>query len=176
MVRLFLVMAAILAGCTAAPHVAQPLQKSAPIEVDQRVYTARSLSVDRTYQHYGFDVVARFTNTTADTVFLARDFANQPRPNYWVWMAGGDSTRSAFNAVSSGVGHDRQIAVAPGGVRVDTLRLQGPTIWVGPTQAALGALEGPMRLVYLPQSCRGDGRCRLPYEVATSAPFEVRLE
>jgi hypothetical protein len=149
-----------------------------PIHLDRRVYTARYLGGEGSYRRYGFDIVARFTNATADTVFLARDFPEQPRPTYWVWMVGAVDAPpgSAYLRVSSGVGHDRQIAVAPGAVRIDTLRVVGPNMWDGLTETVFGALEGPMRLVYEPQSCRGDGACRLPYEVATSDTFEVRLE
>ena len=170
MLRFSLASALILAGCTAGPHTATRPLTGAPIELDRPLYVA--LRQTGASHPYAFDVVARFTNATADTIFLATGSPGGPRPSYWV--AGGASSRSAYNPTSSGVGHDRQIAVAPGAVRVDTLRLAGPSVeYEG---MPVEALEGPMRLVYLPQGCRGDGACRLPYEVATSDTFEVRLE
>ncbi|MGB3544700.1 hypothetical protein [Rubrivirga sp.] len=90
-----------------------------------------------------------------------------------LWMSGGWG--SAYSGVIMGGGHDRQIAVGAGETRVDTFRLRGPNAWDGRTGEAFGRLEGEMRLVYLPQGCRGDGACRLPDSLAISNVFEVVL-
>ena len=164
-------------GCSLVGEPAPEREVGAPVQTDALVYTAEHVGGGGAYREYGFDLVARFTNPTGETVYLGRAYPDQPRPDYGVVLVGGDDDwGSAYSGVVAGVGHDRQIAVAPGETRVDTLRLRGPNAWDGRTGERFGRLEGDVRLVYSPQGCRGDGACRLPDSRATSNAFRVVLE
>ncbi|WP_412062899.1 hypothetical protein [Rubrivirga sp. IMCC45206] len=166
-----------IGGCSLVGEPAPEREVGAAIQTDALVYTARYEGGEGTYRQYGFDVVARFANPTADTVYLGRAYPDQPRPDYGVLLVNDeDDWGSAYGGAIFGVGHDRQIAVAPGEVRVDTLRLRGPNAWDGMTDEPFGRLEGEMRLIYVPQGCRGDGACRLPRSLATLNVFRVGLE
>lgn len=166
----------VAAGCSLLGEAAPERGMHAPIQTDALVYTARYERGEGSYRQYGFDVVARFTNRTDETVYLARAVPSQPWPDFGVELVGGGGDGSAYSGVVAGVGHDRQIAVQPGETRVDTLRLRGPTMWDGRTGDPFGRLDGVMRLVYQAQGCRGDGACPLPDSVAVSNVFRVVLE
>ena len=118
--------------------------------------------------------MARCVNRTGRPVYLARASPAQPRPDVRV-LPLGDGASSAYDPLYDAVGHDRQIAVAPGHVRVDTFRLRGPTSWDGGTGEPYGVLTGEMRVAYQARGCRGDGVCPLPDSVATSNAFTVSL-
>ena len=164
-------------GCSLVGGATPEREVGAPIRTDALVYTAEYEGGEGTYRQYGFDLVARFTNPTDETIYLSRAYPDQPRPDYGVILVSGDDEwGSAYSTVIAGVGHDDQIAVAPGETRVDTLRLRGPSAWDGRTGERFGQLEGEMRLSYQPQGCRGDGACRLPDSLATSNVFQVVLE
>jgi hypothetical protein len=172
-----LVLLLSIGGCSLVGESAPEREVGAPIQTDALVYTAEYERGEGTYRQYGFDLVARFTNPTDETVYLGRAYPDQPRPDYGVLLVNEDDEwGSAYSGVIAGVGHDRQIAVAPGETRVDTLHLRGPNAWDGRTGERFGRLEGEMRLIYQPQGCRGDGACQLPDSLATSNVFEVVLE
>ena len=129
------------------------------LSTDQPSYRAMSMGGTGPYRGYGFTVIARFTNHAESTVYLARCLPTTPFPVYGV-AAIGDPEGAAYNGAWGCVGHDQQIAVAPGATRIDTLQLKGPNGVSG--GVPLGAFAGQMRLVYEVQGCRGDGACRIP--------------
>lgn len=107
---------------------------------------------------YSFTIITQFTNTASDTVYLGRCMPDSPGPLFSVELvAPSNDEGSAFSMAWACVGHHLQLAVAPGAVRVDTLRLTGPSAYEG--SRAMGVLEGTHRLRFLVQSCRGDGAC-----------------
>ena len=143
------------------------------LRTDQSSYTAVSISGEPPVGgRYAFQVIATFENRLPRTLYLARCYPDSRLPVFGVVMEpdGG----SAFDQVWACVGHDQQIAVRPGETRTDTLYIQGPNGWDGRTGVPFGLLEGRMRIQYYPQSCRGDGECRVGAFV--SAPFTVQLE
>lgn len=169
----FLALLAV-AACTNTPATGKHLSPGHFV-VDSGVYTATGgRSPSGTWQ---FTVVARFTNPTTDTLYLARCMPESPQPRYQVDPADLLPERAAYSPVWACVGHDRQFGLAPGQSRTDTIVLTGPNIWDGRSGAPEGRFEGSFRLSYHLQACRGDGACRLAGSDALrqSLPFRVRL-
>ena len=144
---------------------------------DRSVYTATTEQTGG-YARFTFQLVARFTNTTSETVYLSRCYPNSASPTFGVELLeqGTDTWGSAYNMAWACVGHDEQFAVAPGATRTDTFEIGGPNAFDGYTKRPFGVLTGRMRLVYSVQGCRGDGACRLTTSIGESTPFEVRVE
>lgn len=146
------------------------------LQTDRDEYVASYEGGEGPYRQYGFSVVARFENRGSSTVYLGRCYPDSPHPIYGVKLvADGESWRAAYSRVWACVGHDRQIQVRPGELRVDTLHLLGPNAVDGRTNQPLGTFTGQMRLIYEVQTCRGDGACRLSEEAGMSNAFTVEL-
>jgi hypothetical protein len=125
---------------------------------------------------YGFDVVARFTNTSADTVFLARCYPDSRAPTYGVQLIGqSDPWGAAYNGFWACVGHENPIAVAPGKVREDTIPVMGPNAWGGLAGQPYGVFEGVFRLQYGVNSCRKEIGCEITGS-GLSNTFRVRRQ
>ncbi len=149
---------------------------------DATAYTAVPIVGEGALVHkrYHFPILTTFTNRSADTVFLGRCFPDSKQPMFTV--VGVDSatafdyrTEPAYSAPWACVGHDRQIEVAPGQVRVDTLNIEGPNSFSGSTGLASGILEGTFRLYFVAHKGRDERSPRLPFAQLTSNPFTVRL-
>ena len=174
--------AALILGAACSPAASAPVgdPASAGLHTDQATYVATRISGEGAYTQYGFRVEARFNNTTGDTLYLARCYPESPTPIYGVELADAPAASyrdgAAYDGAWACVGHERQIAVAPGGSRVDTLLVRGPNAWDGITHTPFGTLTGRMRLSYGVQRCRGDGACLLPREAGRSNPFDVVRE
>lgn len=171
----------LTAACSDAPTGALPTSElfaasDGGFTVDRAVYTA---TPDRSveYPRFEFQLVARFTNTTNQPVYLSRCYPNSPTPNFGIQLlgAGVDQWGSAYDMAWACVGHDQQFEVPPGATRTDTFEIGGPNAFDGKTNRPLGTLVGRMRLVYEVQGCRGDGACRLTGSLGKSAPFEVEV-
>jgi hypothetical protein len=145
-----------------------------PIQTDSAAYTAVCEGERLHYGRCAFTIVARFANATEDSVFLQRSYPDQPAPNFSV---SSDTTRSAYVGVGMGVGHDNQIAVAPGASRIDTLRVSGPSMWSS-EGVPDGGFRGSMRLTYMGQSCQSEGGldCARPNVPILSNKFQVRTD
>jgi len=133
------------------------------------------------HKQYHFPIISTFTNRSADTVFLGRCYPDSKQPLFSV--VGIDSatafdhaTMPAYATGWACVGHDRQIEIAPGKARVDTLEIQGPTSFSGITGAALGILEGTFRLYFEAHKGRGERSPLMPFSQRTSNPFTVLLQ
>ncbi len=136
-----------------------PADPRAGLRLDRALYYARRGV--RPGERFGFRVVVTFRNPTADTLYLANGYPNDP-PIAVVELVGADSALgSAYNEIPVSVGHSGQLAVAPHAVRVDTFRLEGPNSWDSRTGEIDGAFSGLMRLRYGLQRCRGDRACEL---------------
>jgi hypothetical protein len=146
-----------------------------PFTTDASTYVAQSLS--SVQGRYAFTVIARYTNTTALPIYLARCFPNTPYPTFGVQLTDGSNPEGAAYDMTWGcVGHNQQILVAPGVTRVDTLTLSGPNSADGITHRYLGTLTGRFRLVYEPQTCTGDGQCLIAADsLRYSSEFTVRM-
>ena len=167
-------------ACSDAPTSQSPAAKlsekdGANFTLDRDVYTASR--VEDGYARYQFRLVANFTNTTDEPVYLGRCYPDSPTPTYGVRFLGQavDSWGSAYDAAWACVGHDRQIEVLPGATRTDTFEIIGPNAFDGVSGRGFGVLAGRMRLEYRVQSCRGDGACALTTTLGHSTPFEVRI-
>lgn len=140
-------------GCAAPPPLVCP-STSAAIEIDRDAYVAILDWEVEPYRQYTFDLIARYRNTTADTVYLVQRYFDQTRPNYAVVDTAG-RRRSAYDPIDMPVGRFwlppntapappppvHLILVPPCGVRADTLRVIGPRAWMS-TDEPFGALEG----------------------------------
>lgn len=121
------------------------------------------------YRQFGFTIIARFANNSDREAYLARCYPDSPSPEFGVVMTEGGE--SAYGTVLACVGHDRQLVIEPGAVRVDTLRIRGPNK-SEMTGEPIGAFEGRMSLAYEVQTCPGDGACRVR-DAGRSRPFLV---
>lgn len=176
-------------GCASDPEAVAPTPPgpplveanpppAQPIQTDARGYVALPQDAGGApFQRFTFRLVARFTNPLDRTVYLARGVPDQPRPDHRVlYGRTGFDRSSGFDPLIEGVGHDDQIAVAPGATRVDTFRLTVTEVWGQEAGVVPGPPSvGPMRLAYYAQGCRGDGACPLPDSVAVSNVFTVVL-
>lgn len=128
-------------------------------------------------ERYGFTVIARYRNPTDAPIYLARCHATSPNPLYGVQLV--DASRpaeSAYSPVWACAAHDKQIVVAPGATRFDTLTIDGPATWSTVTKKPLGVFEGRFRLAYGPQRCPGDGTCEIVVDsLRYSNEFTVHL-
>jgi hypothetical protein len=122
---------------------------------------------------YAFAVVATFFNHSRDTVFLETCGPDAPHPEFGVVTPSGSSA-DGYNPAWACVAHDKQIAVAGGSSRVDTLTITGPVMWDGRTGQAIGALDGVFRLSYTVLNCRRDSSCILAPTQARSNTFNVK--
>ena len=162
-------------GQTSAEEVSPPVWDG-PLRTDRSAYIAER---GRRYgrHEYTFTVIAQYTNRTGVPVYLDRCFPDSPQPTYGVPLVGAtEPLESAYEPAWSCVGHDDWIVVQPGAVRVDTLRISGPTVWDGRTGEIRGKLAGRFRLVYLARSCPQDIGCPLPDSRVASNEFEVRIQ
>jgi hypothetical protein len=125
---------------------------------------------------FGFDLLAHFTNTSADTVYLDRCYPDSRAPIYGVELIGkSDPWGAAYNSAWACVGHENPIAVAPGKVREDTIPIMGPNAWDGLTKLPYGVFEGVFRLHYGVNSCRKEIGCEITGS-GLSNTFRVRLQ
>jgi hypothetical protein len=129
----------------------------------------------RKHREYAFTLVAQYANRSAAPVYLYRCFPDSPQPIYNVHLVGAsEPLESAYDPGWGCVGHENQIVVQPGAIRVDTLRITGPTAWERSGEP-IGKLEGRYRLEYQAQSCPQESGCLLPDSGRLSNEFDVRL-
>jgi hypothetical protein len=177
-------IAFVLVDCGGSSQFAsEPLScETCFLVTDATEYTATPIVGEGALVHkrYHFPVISTFTNRSADTVFLGRCFPDSKQPMFTV--VGIDSasafdyrTESAYSAAWACVGHDRQIEIAPGQVRVDTLDIEGPNSFSGTTGVAHGILEGTFRLYFVARNGRDERSPLLPFAKLTSNSFTVRL-
>ena len=172
-------------GCASPPRLVCS-EAGPPVEIDRDAYVAVLDWEVEPYHQYAFDLVARYRNTTADTVYLTQRYFDQTRPDYAVVDTTG-RRRSAYDPLDTPVGRVwlppntapappppvYLLPVPPCGVRADTLRVIGPNGWTA-SDEPFGALEGAFRLAYSVRGC--GGRCVLPDTAATSGWFTVSIE
>ncbi len=171
----FLLALILSASCGAPGADAIEAPQGGVLTTDATSYEARSLS--SVQGRWAFNVVVRYTNPTAQPIYLARCYPNSPQPIYGVQLTDGSNAEgAAYSLAWACVGHDKQILVAPGATRVDTLTLGGPNASDGVTGRFYGALTGRFRIFYDPQGCTGDGACRIMTDsLRYSNEFRVRL-
>lgn len=160
------------------PTLPPVVRQGEPAQTDSLQYVAVYVGGESPYRRYGFRVVSRYTNRTAQTLYLQRCYPNSAHPIYGVQSMGPTgSGAAAYSQVWACVGHANHIAVTPGATRVDTLRVTGPNSWNGrPPHEPYGDLEGRFRLRYNIQTCAGDDYCPAPDSLQISNVFEVRLQ
>ncbi|MGB3544836.1 hypothetical protein [Rubrivirga sp.] len=166
----------------ALPPVRSPSVPS--IQTDGLEYVARPTGPveprrgQRFPGRYAFTVVARYTNATADTVYLAPSRPSLA-PVYQVRAVHSDPAAqagSAYQPIARNENYGRYLPVAPGETRTDTLHLEGPQRDPR-TGTVLGLMQGRMVVVYPASMCRSrDRSCWLPDTAVVSNPFDVRIE
>jgi hypothetical protein len=168
---------AILLGLGLTPgHWTDRTQLPSPLRIDRTEYVATPAEGEAQARRYGFTLIARYENRTRGVLYLARCNPRDSSPIYGIEPV--DSTQeSAYDEAWACVGHDYPITVAPGAIRVDTLRIAGPNASDYKTNAPLGILEGEFRLMYQVGTCtrQGSALCLLPLAARRSSAFRVRL-
>lgn len=123
---------------------------------------------------YRFAVISRFQNRGAATLYLGRCFPNSPQPLFGADLATPTPEGSAYSGIFACVGHDKQFAIPPSGVRVDTLQVEGPNAFDGHTHKPLGVTSGDFRLYFDVRLAPGDGAPSAPDSIQLSNKFRVR--
>ena len=151
-------------------------QVSSPLRVDQTKYRASCTEGEGEGCTYRFTLIARYENPTADTLYLDRCTPEDRTPMYGIMVASDSTEDAAYNPVWGCVGHDYPVVIAPHTTRVDTLKIDGPNVFDGKTNAPMGKLEGEFKLIYVVGSCwRGRAGCRLVPRHQRSERFRVDL-
>lgn len=155
-------------GCVGSTEP-DPPGGSPTLETDRATYQASPMAGSSSYRWYGFTLVARYTNQTARTVYLARCYPDSKAP---IYSLRGVGFASAYDGAWACVGHDNPIRVEAGRSRTDTLRIQGPTAWSD--GRPIGELQGVFELVYYGTwSCPGGCGQDAPDGTTASRPFAV---
>ncbi len=166
---LFLVCLTLRGSCGLA-------QVPSPLQVNQAEYLATCTGDKGETCSYGFTLIARYENRTADSLYLDRCGPRDRTPMYGVEAINDTTEGAAYDHVWACTGHDFPIVVAPHAVRVDTLRIEGPNSYDGKTNAPLGKFEGQFRLIYTVGPCwLGRPKCRIVPGPQRSQTFRVRL-
>lgn len=151
----------------------RPVELPSP-QVDRTEYTAAYVRGEGQGSTYGFTIIARYENTTADTLYLPRCRPRDRTPEYGVEAIDDTTKESAYDGVWLCVG-DSPIVVAPHTARVDTLGIEGPNSFDGKTKAPLGTLEGEFRLIYTVSTRCREPLCQTRSEERRSPAFRVRV-
>jgi len=164
-----LALGGTLVGRSSSAQVASPLQ------VDQSEYHAACAKGKGAACRYTFTLVARYENQTGRPLYLSYCPPRYRTPRYRIPAIGDTTQDSGYDRAWFCVGHDDPIVMAPGTTRVDTLRVEGPNVLDGHTNAPQGMLDGEFRLVYEVGTCHDEGvvRCLLPLEERSSGVFRV---
>jgi len=125
-------------------------------------------------ERYRFTVISRFQNRGAATLYLGRCFPNSPQPLFGANLATPTPEGSAYSGIFGCVGHDKQFAIQPGGVRFDTLQVEGPNAFDGRTHEPFGVTNGDFRLYFDVRLAPGDGAPSAPDSLHLSNTFRVR--
>lgn len=152
-----MVICAWVLGCAArtiSPRDLGPVSDGALV-TDATGYVAQRVVGSARPIQYRFTVISRFQNRSAAAVYLARCYPDSPQPIYGIGAADSSAVASAYEPFRACVGHESQFEVLPGTARVDTLHVQGPNVFDGVRQRALGATSGVFRLKFFVSSARG---------------------
>ena len=117
------------------------------VATDATSYVAELVPGTPPRTHYAFRVIVRTTNGSLQPVHLGRCNPESAGPLFGVVLhpeAAG--ARSAYDPIWACVGGAQPIVIRPGAERVDTLIVQGPTVFNGVTGEPLGVAEGTMSL------------------------------
>ncbi len=169
------ILVAGVAACSSAGTEPVGAPPPGPFTTDAVVYTATKVRDGQ----YTLRVVARYTNSTSGTLYLARCYPSSPTPIYSVQLlTPGNKDGAAWNPGWGCVGHNQQIVVQPSQTRVDTLELYAPNALDGITHVPYGAFEGTVRLGYGVLTCPGElpcGSTPIPDSMRFSNEFTIRL-
>lgn len=164
--------ALLLAAChdTVAPaeHI-----RAGPFMTDRSSYTATPVSQQPGFTVYGFEAVTSFTNVTADTLFLERCMPADRHPIYAVIQVAPAGETSGYSPAWACTGGTPPIAVAPGAVRLDSLRLTGPTSFDETTGKPIGATTGTFAIRFQVFGCSQHAPCPVGDTLSTSTSFTV---
>ncbi len=159
-------------GCGGDATGPGPVPEGPALQTDQSSYQARYLGGTGTERTFRFELIARYTNLTDRDIYLARCRPEDAHPLHSV---DGEGFQSAYGEIQDCSDHRQPIRVRPGRTRVDTLFIQGPTVWDG-AQQPLGYLHGEFRLRYSGAFCRSGCEEYLPDSLRASEPFTVAVD
>lgn len=115
------------------------------LTTDSSSYTASPIG----YSQVAVRIITKYRNPTNAPIELERCLPDTPYPTYNVELvAPNDPQGAGYNPDWACGGPDKQIIVAPGDVRTDTLTLRGPSAFDNNLGKYLGVLEGTFRVAY----------------------------
>jgi len=156
-------------GCGILDPSGRPL-----LMTDRDRYIAHPVAGSGQSTLYSFTLIARFTNTTRQPLYLGRCSPNSPHPKWFVVLADLKDDSGYGPAWACG-GHDQHLRLGPGASRTDTLEILGPTTFDHFSGVPLGAIEGQMRLGYELRTGTGDVACIQPPPQGLSHTFSVTV-
>ena len=115
------------------------------------------------------EVVTRFENRSAAPVFLARCLPESPQPRYAIVQAESSAVEPAYDPIWACVAHNNHFKLAPGAVRIDTFRVNGPNAFPGTV-----AIGGVFRLKLFVRAVPGNGALAATDSLGISNAFAVR--
>lgn len=173
-IRLTLLVAAALPSLGCASSTGLPSRApDGAFTTDATAYVARRSDALAPAQ-FGFDIISRFENRGATTLYLGRCFPESPQPMFGVEIVEPAGAQSGYGYFWACVGHDNQFAVRPGDVRTDTLHVTGPNMFDGVTRQPIGILEGTFHLRFVVRLGPGDGGKSAPADADVSNTFVVK--
>ncbi len=172
--------AALASGCS---DLFGPGEDGLLMTTDRTEYVAIDLGGEGSWRSYGVEVVVRSENVGRSILYLSTCGSDAAAPIFGVHqvegegvgpVGGGGGSGSAFSPAWACPGYP-PIRLAPGEVRVDTLRLQGPTRLDGITGEVLGSLEGLKQIGFEVRPCPEVTACPSADLAGRSNPFRVSL-
>jgi hypothetical protein len=171
-IAIVIAVALVLAGCKGPLSPVEQI-RTGPFQTDRASYTAVPVSTQQGWTTYGFDVVTSLSNVTQDTLFLQRCMPSDTHPMYDVIQVAPAGADPGYSPAWGCVGGVPPIAVLPGEVREDSLRLTGPTSFDETTGKPIGTTTGTYAIRFDVSGCSQQAPCAIGDSLSTSTTFTV---
>lgn len=170
-----LLFVSIVTACARKPELDMNEPAHLSVTTDKHVYVAEPFHYARPWHTYRYraNIVTTFRNTSSKPVFLQRCYPRDTKPMFELLPVVADDSWDNYSTNWACVGHDQQIVVLPGGMRVDTLTIEGPN-GHSSTGKVFGRIEGTFRIGLLARECP-DELCALVDSLRFSNSFKVHL-
>jgi hypothetical protein len=171
---LFIFGLAVVSGCSA---LFGPAEQELRVTAERTDYAATYLGGEGSWRQYIVEVVVRTENVGRAPLYIANCGSPPGIPIFGVFQVSGGrggEPGSAFSPVWACPWFP-PIAVAPGEVRVDTLRLRAPSSVDGITGEVMGSLEGVKQIGFDVRTCPEGAMCPAAEHVGRSNAFRVTI-
>jgi hypothetical protein len=164
----------VVAGCS---DLFGPAGQQMRVTTDRTSYEATYVDGEGAWTRYSVDVVVRTVNVGRSPLYISSCSASPASPVFGVVQVSGNGeggAHSAFSPVWACPGFP-PIQLAPGEIRLDTLRLMAPNGVNGITGQVMGSLEGTKKIGWDVRTCPDRPDCGAAGHVGLSNGFEVTL-